>query len=102
MSETLKYADDPTAQEIFELAGRALADPADGEARRDFWRFVDKHGDHEWVQALRRAAQASHPHGRPPDRSWWVRRLMTPITVRMPGNPTGCEPSTKPSSADED
>lgn len=60
---TLKYSEDPTVIELFDLAGRASADPGDGEARRAFWRFVDKHGDHEWVNTLRKSAAGSHPHG---------------------------------------
>ena len=62
-NEKLKYADDLTANELFDLAGRALANPGDAESRRGFWRFVDTHGDHPWVQALTRGAAASHPRG---------------------------------------
>ncbi len=59
----LRYPDDSTAQELFTLAGRALADPGDVERRREFWRFVDDHAAHPWVQVLKRAAASSHPHG---------------------------------------
>ena len=45
----LKFSDDPTAQELFELVGRALADPGDAEPRRAFWKLVDVRSDHPWV-----------------------------------------------------
>ena len=43
--ETLKYQDDVTGQELFELAGRALADPSAATTRRALWKFVDRNSD---------------------------------------------------------
>ncbi|MDH3259786.1 MAG: hypothetical protein OEM84_02305 [Acidimicrobiia bacterium] len=61
-NEKLKYQDDLVAQQLFELAGTALADPGDAEPRREFWKFVDT-ADHPWLSILVRSAKAAHPRG---------------------------------------
>jgi hypothetical protein len=61
--EKLAFADDVIATELFTLAGAALANPGAADARRAFWKLVDRSGDHEWIHVMRRSAASAHPTG---------------------------------------
>ena len=84
--EKLPYEDDLVAQELFELAGRALANPGDGETRRTFWKFVDE-SEHEWIGTLVRGAQASHPRGLDDGKALFRMAIEDAYGVRYAGQP---------------